>query len=419
MIKLLFLGLGHLSRGDVTIAADAARRLPRSTYTIAFLATADVVPQLRDLGIPAIALDGRSTAANLDIVDGVVASFRPTMLVAADAFTLNYSVGWSGLNVRILRERYGLPLASFDQYDWRAADYVVDFYGHHLKRFPPLLESCDLLIRNCPLNRPAVGGSGGSGGVVHVALAGGGPHDGGLDPPDRRTNGSGRVRRPTVFLANSRWEYVDVNKRSGASGMAQLIDAMPRVLHSHLAALRRPLTVVHVGPVPWRFPIAEQIEYRHLPTLPPTSFYEQLVGADLYVTTNAASVTLSHAVLAGVPSLLLQNDRTLYLGPDGRDRAGHGWLVDAAPGLTAAYPFRVCPWGWYGFLTPVLRDNPYTDCFVTANVFDRDEVLRTQHGLLDDASIRTVLHSRQMDFRDRLGRMPPAGDVLEVEVANR
>jgi hypothetical protein len=415
VIKLLFLSLGHLSRGDITIAADVARQLPGSKYKISFITTADVVPQLHDLGIPSIALDGGSIEANLAIADQVVKTFRPTMLVAADAFTLNYSVGWSGLNVRIVRERYGIPLASFDQYDWRAADYVVDFYGHHLKRFPPLLESCDLLIRNCPLNRPAASVPG----VVSAALAGGGPAGAGGYTPRARETEARAARLPVVFIANSKWEYVDVNKQDGAGGMAQLIDAMPRVLHSHLAALGRPLRVVHVGPARWRFPIAEQIEYQHLTMLPPVTFFEQLVDADLYLTTNAASVTLSYAALAGVPALLLQNDRMLDLGPNGRDRAGLGWLVDAAPGLTAAYPFRVCPWGWYDFLTPVLHDNPYTECFVTANVFDRESVLQAQIGLLDDASVRTALYHRQMDFRDRLSRMPPAGEALDVEVASR
>jgi hypothetical protein len=415
VIRLLFLGLGHLSRGDVTIAADVARQLLRSKFTIAFVTTADVVSQLRDLGIPTIALDGGSVEANLAIVDGVVKSFRPTMLVAADAFTLNYSVGWSGLNVRIVRERYGLPLASFDQYDWRAADYVVDFYGYHLKRFPPLLESCDLLIRNCPLSRPGESRAG----VVTAALAGGGLRDGGLHPPPARSAEPPRPGRPVVFLANSKWEYVDVNKKSGTTGMAQLIEAMPRVLHSHLAALRRPLKVVHVGPVPWRFPIAGTIEYQHLTRLPPATFFEQLVQADLYLTTNVASVTLSHAILAGVPALALQNDRTLDLTPEGRDRAGLDWLVGAAPGLAAAYPFRVCPWGWYEFLTPVLHDNPYTGCFATAGVFDRDAVLATLSGLFDDAGVRTALYHRQLDFRDRLAQMPPVGEALDVEVASR
>jgi hypothetical protein len=157
MRRLLFLGLGHLSRGDVSIAADVARQLPRSRFKVAFIATAEVVPQLRDLGLPAIALDGGTPEVNLSIMDRVVSDFRPDTLVAADAFTLNYSVIWSGLNVRIARQRYSVPLASFDQYDWRAADYVVDFYGYRRQRFPRLLESCDLLIRNCPLSRPQAG----------------------------------------------------------------------------------------------------------------------------------------------------------------------------------------------------------------------------------------------------------------------
>jgi Family of unknown function (DUF6365) len=255
--------------------------------------------------------------------------------------------------------------------------------------------------------------------VLTATLGGGGLRDGGLQPPRPRTEASQPGDRPVVFLANSKWEYVDVNKRAGATDMRQLIHAMPRILHSHLASLGRPLKVVHVGPVPWRFPIAEHIEYQHLTKLPPASFFEQMVHADLYLTTNAASVTLSQAVLAGVPVLHLHNDRALDLASAGRDLPELAWLVDAAPGLEVIYPFRVCPWGWYEFLTPVLSDNPYTDCFVTASVVDRPAVLAALTRLLDDRDARTALYHRQLDYRERLGQMPPLAEALDLEAAKR
>ena len=217
-------------------------------------------------------------------------------------------------------------------------------------------------------------------------------------------------RRPTVFLTNSHWEY---HNAVHSPEMNQLMRAMPTLVHSHLAALGRPLRIVHVGPVAWDFPIAEQIECHRVPHLAPADFHAQLTGADLFVTGNAVSVTLTQAVLAGVPSLVLGNDRILDLATLKRAGSVPGWILEAAPGLKAAYPFRVFPWGWHGFLTPVLADNPYADCFATANLFNRRQVLAALGELLEDTETRTRLAGRQAELLARLGRLVPAGDALE------
>ena len=396
--RVIFLALGHLSNGDVSIAADFARQLPPERFTVLFVTAPAAAPLVCASGLAVHALESQDPGTNLAEFDRIVAEFRPELVVAADAFTLEYSYAWSGLNIQLLRERYDFAVASFDQYDYPAADYLVDFYGGRRTRFPRLFEACDLVIRNCPLNRPAPAEPG----VLTTRMIGGGTSP----PPPVR----GRDRRPTVFLTNSHWEY---HNAVHSPEMNQLMRAMPTLIHSHLAALGRPLRIVHVGPVAWDFPIAAQIEYRQVPHLAPSDFHAQLTGADLFVTGNAVSVTLTQAVLAGVPSLVLGNDKILDLAKLKRAGSAPGWLVEAAPGLKAAYPFRVFPWGWHSFLTPVLADNPYTDCFATANVFNRRQVLRALGDLFDDTETRIRLAGRQAELLDRLDQLLPAGDALE------
>jgi hypothetical protein len=190
------------------------------------------------------------------------------------------------------------------------------------------------------------------------------------------------------------------------------MQAMPALVHSHLAALGQPLRIVHVGPVPWRFPIAAHLDYRHVARLSPPDFYAQLTAADLFLTANAASVTLTQAVLAGVPSLLLQNHKVLDVARLARAGSAPAWLTAAAPDLTVAYPFRVYPWGWHEFLTPVLTDNPYTDCFLSAGVFERAQVLRAMSALLYDVETRARLRDRQWQLQERLALLPPAAEAL-------
>lgn len=397
--RVLFLGLGHLSNGDVSIAADFARQLPPDRFEVRFLTAAAVAPHVRDTGLTAYPLGSQNPQRNVKTFDRLVTEFRPDLLVAADAFTLEYSTGWSGLSMNLLRERYDIALASFDQYDYPAADYVVDFYGGHRTLFPRLLDACDLLIRNSPLNRPVPGEPG----VIVTRM-----RCGGSSPLPVARRGSDP---PTVFVTNSRWEYLNVVR---SPEMAQLMHAMPRIVHSHLAALDRPLRVVHVGPAGWDFPVSPRIDYRHVPNMAAPDFHAQLAGADLFITGNAVSVTLTQAVLAGVPSLLLGNRKVLDVARLVDSGSAPTWLMEAAPGLTAAYPYRVYPWGWHDFLAPVLSDNPYTDCFLSAGVFERRRVLRAITELLDDATVRTRLAERQAALLHSLDQLPPAGDALDA-----
>jgi hypothetical protein len=400
--RILFFGLGHLSNGDISIAADFARQLAPERFQVGFVTAPRSAAYVRALGLRAYSLDGTTPERNLELTDELIAEFRPDLIVAADAFTLDYSTGWSGLSMSVLRHRYDTRLASFDQYDYPAADYMVDFYGGHRARFPQLLTKCDLVIRNSPLNRPASAEPG----ILVVPMA----CNGWAPLPVARSR---PTEPPTVFLANSRWEDVNVVR---SPFMGQLMAAMPRIIHSHLAMLDRPLRVVHVGPARWDFPIARQLDYQHEYRLSPRDFNARLAAADLFLTGNVVSVTLTQAVYSGVPSLVLQNYKTLDVAGLISSGSAPSWLVDAAPSLTAAYPFRVFPWGWYEFLAPVLSGNPYVDCFGTVGVFERRRVLEAMNLLLDDASHRTRLAQRQADLHDQLNRLPEAGEVLEAQL---
>ena len=161
---------------------------------------------------------------------------------------------------------------------------------------------------------------------------------------------------------------------------------------------------------------AEHLDYRHTDHLPATEFHRQLTGADLFVTGNAVSVSLTEAVLAGVPSLLLQNHKVLDLAGLRSGGSLPAWLAAAAPELFVAYPFRVWPWGWYEFLAPVLADNPYVDCFLTAGVFEHQRVLAAMTTLLDDADVRTSLLHRQSELHTQLNLLPCGGRAARVGV---
>jgi len=111
---------------------------------------------------------------------------------------------------------------------------------------------------------------------------------------------------------------------------------------------------------------------------------------------------------------LLHNSKVLDVARLIGSGSAPAWLAETAPDLTIAYPFRVFPWGWYSFLSPVLSDNPYVDCFQAVGVFERRRVLRAMTELLDDRTVRGRLAQRQADLLDHLDQLPAAGDAFDA-----
>lgn len=386
-MKMLFLAPSRLSRGDAAIAADLARQMPRKRFRAGFVSSTESMAQLHDLGMPTLPLTGETPQENLAILDRIMRGFRPDFLVAADAFAVNQSCDWSGFSLETLRERYDCPIGSIDRLGWQAADYTADLYGGEQVQLPRLLDGCDLLIRTCPPHAPRQSDPG----VIHAALHRGGLYQGGLRPVAIE---EASKATPVVMITNSEWEY-DNPRQSPA--VAQLIEALPHLLHGHLAALGRPVQVVHVGPHPWPFPTAEQVDYRHFHKLPYPMFHARLAAADMFLTTNVLSATLGRAVLAKVPSLVLQNSSTVE-----------------TPMLGTAHPFRVAPLGWHNLLEPLLKDNPYRDCFATAEIFDPEATRQAMTGLLDDS---TGLKERQENFHELLAGLPEPMEALKAVLA--
>ncbi len=393
MARLLVLAPGPGSRAEPAIVANLVRRLPRDRFGCAFVTASGGETWVQDLGYPALPLAGDSPAARLDALDRIVAGFRPDQLLVADEPALVAASTWSGLDLAGLRERYQRPLVCLDRYGRGTAAVNVDGYGQTPRELPALADRCDLVLRCAPPYRADRGD-----GSIPVALVGGGLRGAAsLAPPPDAARPAGPI---TVFVSDP----VGATAPEGPAGA--LADALPRILCGHLEALDRPLRLFHVGGVAWDIPLPERLEYQHLLRLPPALYRDRLLAADLYLTVNAASLSLAEAVLSGVPALVLNQSDELASADF------PAWLADAAPDLATLHPFWAFPWGWHRMLTDAFRDNPYPGCFRTAGLADRSAVLAAATELLDDTAVRTTLYERQLGYRATLDALPSLADVL-------
>ena len=406
MAKLLFFVLSDVSAGELTIAYEFASRLPPGQYQVKFVVPERYSAYLQDRGMDYLGLQTSADPRhNRACIDGLIQKFQPDCFVVSDAFTLEFASSWSGLRFAHL-QAYQVPIVGVDEYDYLSAGYSLDYYGGLVQRLPPLVDRCDYIIRNCPLNLtesrdPRVRSY--SLYPARLELPPGGRE------AVRRQLGVGEGEK-VIFYTTSPWETLNMHK---VFALDMLIRWIPRILQNYLNALGKPLTVIHVGPNPWDGFQSETVRYRHFPRLVPTDFDQYLLASDLFVTLNVVSVTLSKAIYGAVPSLVLQNHKLIdfeQLG--GRVRQMPAWYQAMAADVKVAYPFRAGTMGWHHFLGPVLTDNLYTGTYAEAALFKPAEVLERLDQYLYDADAIQALKARQMAYIDAVLRLPTPGQIM-------
>jgi hypothetical protein len=410
--RILVLAMGQLSNGEMTIAGSCLSDLDPTCFEVLFVSHANGADYLRTLGAAAAGLDGCDVVQNRAAVRRLVEGFRPDLLLCADVYTLDYGSVWSGVDFAWLRT-LGLPIATFDEYDWEDGDFTWDTEGGSSRVNPDLIRGCDLLIRPCPLSDPdkPPASSRPAAEVLHCRLI---PRH--TSPPLSRSDWRAALdlhdTDTVVFTVNSSWEYVNV---SAKPEMARLIEWMPRISAELFASVSKPVTVVHVGPRPWHPPAASPLDYRHFASLPTEVYQATIQYANLFYGTNATSITLSNAVAAGTPSVLLHNPRLIDF-----HRLGNvlphmpRWYQEMAAEVGRCSPFQVFPWGWARFLKTVLHaGNPYLTTFAQAPAFVPARTSATLNGLLFDPDVAAAQRLRQRAYFDRLDRLPPLGVSLE------
>lgn len=145
--------------------------------------------------------------------------------------------------------------------------------------------------------------------------------------------------------------------------------------------------VVHVGPRA----LVEHERYLHQPQVAPQRFEQIMRASDLLVTANQAATGISTALALGVPPI-------------------------AVIGETTEYRFRVFPLGFYGFMEPMLRDNPYTSVVPAIDVRGLRDSL---HPWIFDDAVRSLQRQRMQDYVETVRRLPRASHVLRPDAPGK
>jgi Family of unknown function (DUF6365) len=419
-MNALFITPSESGTGEAMTARYMAERLQAGGHGVFFLASALTANLLGTIFHERVTTLTADRARNRLLWDAALGAVHPDVIVFADYPLLFLSSGatplasseWIDALIRVPAR-----LVTLDHLGYAQGPRIVYFgpphLGLHAETFPAMPPTLEILLP-CPIQEPGAVANRHGVAVRYWDL----PLE--LDAGRRRT-----ARRRYL---ESEDEYLIVHVTPGwAVRMATSLglpyyNMLSILLERYLADLQRPATIVSVndgGLLAERCTPALRIV--NAAPMPPASFDDLLLAADLVVTDNKVSVSLAKAACAMIPAVVLRNSYSL----------GH-LMTSAEPGIVeviqamereragSVFPHEVFP-----IWSPsdvdelgLFSANTYADAIVCVELFGGDATRRELVALLTDDSRRRSLASRQHAYASSIARLPAAEDLLASQPHN-
>ncbi len=418
MKKILNIVLGEISTGELSIAISFEKSLDSLKYQSHFLIPEDkymIMGERTQRQIFQLSRN-RAPAENQRIVVELLEQHQYDLIILFDIFTFEYAQSWTGINCETLL-KCNIPVMSLDEYEYTKAGYKLDYYGLFIKRLPPLLEKCDYIIKNCPMSMT---------GCLQDCLRQGNRNNEYyyrvFDQLKRISNKkklavreryiTKNKKEKVVLFTTSQWEVKGAYSFSCQNRLSEWLGV---ILHEYLKELNEDIVLVHVGNENWKLDKQEgKVRYLQYDFLPVDVFEEVLQSIDLYITFNLVSITLSKAVMFGIPSLVLNNSKIIDFGRlTEKLKERPVWYQQMAADVKKVYPFAASMFGWTNFLKKVIENNGYVDTFQRGELFQYKETVKLLQKLLYDQPFRQDILVKNEEFLKKYLELLSADEVLE------
>lgn len=415
-MKVLFIAVSTRGYGETLIGLSLAKRLRTVGVEPYFLVERRAEPLLAHSGLPFAVLDLQMGPFAELVVDDVITSVRPDLVILSDYFTY-YRVLSNLFHIDPwLIDSYDIPVVPIDIWEWEHTSFQIDVFGGSYMESSRRILDMPAYLQPVPL--------------CHVIPTSAKAHpfsiSAGEDDVSVRTRKHLRTvlgleeNDKLVVLSLAPWQIMDHDD----ADCNRIARCVPELLFHYLGALPDHVHIANVGE---RFACLERLPSSRVHYIPPCSpdrFNVLLGSADLFITLNIGATTLTKAVLRGIQGLVLVNSYAFRTSDDVQrfvtsravapDIHTTEWLHQNLP----LYPFKMWPLGFDQFLRPLLANNPYTRTFATVELFDEAAVAEALTGLLFDEGIRRHMAEEQVEYRRLLSRLDDVctvfGDVARA-----
>jgi hypothetical protein len=415
-MRLLFSAVCPTGFGETLIGVSLADQLRKLGVTSHFIiqphALRMLVRSRNDPGHQYTVLEPEMGSLAKLLVDDAIATFRPDAIVLADYLTHCRTFSRTYHLDPWFIESRGVPVIPIDIWELEKTSYSIDLATDDDAEVNEHFRDLPAQLRPVPL--------------AHLE-----PDGTCRARPfrvwDREDRVSARTRnhlRTTlglekqdklVLLATAAWQL-----GKGIRHRKQVIpvrDAMPRILAHYLQQLPPRTHFLLAGEAPEVLADLPGDRIHRLPPCLPDRFGNLLGAADAILSMNISATTVTRAVMAGVPAMVLGNRFDIQDTEDAEkaeaELGGFSPVVrEQLPSAMPVHPFRLWPLSYYKFLTPLLTDNPFTGAVTQAEILDEQAVTGGLTRLLFDQPTRSEALAKQSAYADRVRALPDTPTVF-------
>lgn len=402
-MKHIIIALSPKGFGETILGLRLASELVERGDCCHFITHESSVPLFTDPRFDYITINDRTLPLLGLLLQAQVKKIKPDSIILSDYFTTALSLERGRINPDIFRELECLTVA-IDTWDIGQTGTKMDFVGNRAREFKDWTYLLDCLITPVPIAQP------GNSGNYYSCL----PKP--IFVPKKvrrhikRDLGIGEDQSIILFCS-AEWQHT-IFKTDEAN---QLRDRLPHLVAYYFKKLGSRVLLVHVGPRPFNLGLGDQ--YKWIPPLSPEQFDLLLSAADILLSANVSSTTISKALVSGIPIATLVNsffaeDIQVRMSTKVMNPELLKWLHEPK----SLHPFFLWPIGYYSFLTPIFKNNPYTESTIMLEISDEEIVMNTLNDLLVNPLYRQQVLEKQSAYVRLVQNLPSAAEALYNQV---
>lgn len=398
----LFLALGRLGWGEASLGVYIARKLAQQGDKIIFIIHKFVEPLLSKSSFQYETIDDGMGPFFQVWLDKFIEDKKIDSIVLCDFFTTNASLEVYGIDPNFLQQ-YPFPAVVVDTWDYSYSGNVLDFAHTENIIIPNWIENAPLRLIPSPFARPDK--------RVGIFAC----HPSKLLPSSNINRLKHDLSIPEdhklILYCTADWQQT-FYKNSHCLRLSKLL---PELLTYYFNQLEENVHIIHIGPGLDTFASINKDRYHWLGKLEAQEFERLFLDVDLFLSVNVSARSIAHAIVNYVPVLVLNNS---FLVND-QEQVNmaqlpdlNGFVLQWLESVLPLYPFYMWPLGFYSFLKPVLKDNPYLDAVLTVEVLDENSILQSINNLLFNQKHQDIMRHNQQVYLEMQDKLPSPVDYI-------